>query len=47
MEDVGNLTKIPTYEKQKKIEKTHVKENNYTHKIIFMWFGNLPTSTEL
>ena len=47
MEDVGNLTKIPTYEKQKKIEKTHVKENNHTHKTIFTWFGNLPTSTEL
>ena len=23
------------------------KKNNYTHKIIFTWFGNLPTSTEL
>ena len=43
---VGNLTKIPTCEKQK-IEKTHAKENNHTHKTIFMWFGNLRTSTEL
>ena len=31
----------------KQIEKTHVKENNHTHKTIFTWFGNLPTSTEL
>ena len=31
----------------KQIEKTHVKENNHTHKTIFMWFGNLLTSTEL
>ena len=31
----------------KQIEKTHVKENNHTHKTIFMWFGNLPTSTKL
>ena len=23
------------------------KKNNHTHKTIFMWFGNLPTSTEL
>ena len=31
-----------------KIEKTHAKEkNNHTHKIVFMWFGNLPTSTKL
>ena len=32
---------------KKKIEKTHAKESNYTHKTIFTWFGNLPTSTEL
>ena len=31
----------------KQIEKTHVKENNYTYKTIFTWFGNLPTFTEL
>ena len=31
----------------KQIKKTHVKENNHTHKTIFMWFGNLPMSTEL
>ena len=31
----------------KQIEKTHAKENNHTHKTIFTWFGNLPTSTEL
>ena len=29
------------------MEKTHAKENNHTHKTIFTWFGNLPTSTEL
>ena len=44
---VGNLSKIPTCEKTKQIEKTHAKENNHTHKTIFTWFGNLPTSTEL
>ena len=31
----------------KQIEKTHAKENNHTHKTIFTWFDNLPTSTEL
>ena len=31
----------------KQIKKTHAKENNHTHKTIFTWFGNLPTSTEL
>ena len=32
----------------KQIEKTHAKEkNNHTHKIVFTWFGNFPTSTEL
>ena len=25
----------------------HAKENNHTHKTIFIWFGNLPISTEL
>ena len=38
--------KFPTSEKQK-IEKTHTKENNYTHKTIFTWFGNLSISTKL
>ena len=34
--------------RNKKIEKTkHQKKNNHTHKTIFTWFGNLPTSTEL
>ena len=33
--------------RNKKIEKTHAKENNHTHKIIFTWFDNLLTSTEL
>ena len=33
--------------RNKKIEKTHAKESNYTHKTIFTWFDNLPTSTEL
>ena len=32
---------------KKKIEKTHAKESNHTHKTIFTWFDNLPTSTEL
>ena len=41
------LTEYPTFEKQKKIEKTHAKKDNHTYKTIFMWFGNLPTSTEL
>ena len=31
----------------KQIKKTHAKENNHTHKTIFTWFGNLPTSTKL
>ena len=35
--------------RNKRIEKTHAKEkkNNHSHKTIFTWFGNLPTSTEL
>ena len=43
---VGNFIEIPTCEKKKE-EKTHAKESNHTHKTIFMWFGNQPTSTEL
>ena len=35
-----------TCEKQNR-EKHTPKKNNHMHKIIFMWFGNLPTSTEL
>ena len=31
----------------KKIEKTRAKEKQSPHKTIFMWFGNLPTFTEL
>ena len=42
----GINVEFPTCER-KKIEKTHTKENNHSHKTIFMWFGNLPTSTEL
>ena len=41
------LTRIPNLWETKKIEKTHAKENNHTHKTIFTWFGNLPSSTEL
>ena len=37
---VRNLTEISTFEKEKK-------KKNHTHKTIFTWFGNLPTSTEL
>ena len=37
----------PNLWETKQIEKTHAKENNHTHKTIFTWFGNLPTSTEL
>ena len=37
----------PNLWETKQIEKTHAKENNHTHKIIFTWFGNFPTSTEL
>ena len=34
--------------RNKKIEKTkRQKKNNHTHKTVFMWFGNLPMSTEL
>ena len=37
-----------TYEKQNK--EKHMpkkKKKNHTHKIVFTWFSNLPTSTEL
>ena len=37
----------PNLWETKQIEKTHAKENNHTHKTIFTWFGNLPTSMEL
>ena len=34
--------------RNKKIEKRkRQKKNNYTHKTVFTWFGNLPTSKEL
>ena len=34
--------------RNKKIEKKkRQKKNNHTHKRVFTWFGNLPTSTEL
>ena len=33
--------------RNKKIGKTHAKENYYTHKTIFTWFGILPMFTEL
>ena len=43
---VGNWPEIPNLwetkkKKKKKIEKTHAKENNHTHKTIFTWFDNL------
>ena len=41
------LTQILNLWETKKIEKTHAKENNHTHKTIFTWFDNLPTSTKL
>ena len=44
---LGNSTKNSNLWETKQLEKTHVKENNHTHKTIFTWFGNLPTSTEL
>ena len=47
VQNVGNLTKNPNLWETKQVEKTHAKENNHTHKTIFMWFGNLPTFTEL
>ena len=44
---VGNFNQNSNLWETKQIEKTHVKEKNHTHKTIFTWFGNLPTSTEL
>ena len=44
---VGNKPEFSTCEKQKYRENTRKKKNNCTHKKIFMWFGNLPTSIEL
>ena len=41
------LTQILNLWETKKIEKTHVKKSNHTHKTIFTWFGNLLTSMEL
>ena len=43
---VGNYHEIPKLMRNK-IEKRHVKKNNHTYKTVFMWFGNLFTSTEL
>ena len=45
--DCGEFNQNLNLWETKQIEKTHVKENNYTHKTIFTWFGNLPTSTKL
>ena len=44
---VGNLTKNLNLWETKQIEKTHAKKNKHMYKIIFMWFSNLSTSTEL
>ena len=44
---VGNLTINSQPVRNKNRENTRKKKNNHTHKIIFTWFGNLPTSTEL
>ena len=41
------LSLIPNPWETKNRGNTRQKKNNYTHKIIFMWFGNLPTSTKL
>ena len=45
--NVGNFNQNSNLWETKQIEKTHVKENNHTHKTIFTWFSNLPISTEL
>ena len=46
--DCREFNQIPNMWETKQIEKTHAKEKkNHTHKTIFTWFGNLPTSTEL
>ena len=45
---LGIQPKFQTSEKQKNREKKTPKEKqSHTHKIVFTWFGNLPTSTEL
>ena len=45
---LGIQPKFQTCEKQKNREKKTPKEKqSHTHKIVFTWFGNLPTSTEL
>ena len=44
---VGNSTRNSQNVGKKKLEKTHAKENNHTHKTVFTWFGNLRTSMEL
>ena len=43
------LSRIPNLWEKKNIYRKHTpkKKNNYTHKTIFTWFGNLPTFTEL
>ena len=33
--------------RKKKKKKKKLKKNNHLHKIVFTWFGNLPTSMEL
>ena len=50
----GNLTRNSQHVRNKKNRentcqerKKKKKKNNHTHKTIFTWFGNLPTSTEL
>ena len=35
------------WETKQNRENTRQRKNNHTHKTIFTWFGNLPTSTEL
>ena len=48
LEHVGNSNEIPNMWETKKIEKRkRQKKNNHTHKTVFTWFGNLPTSPEL
>ena len=45
---LGIQSKFQTYEKQKNREKKTPKEKqSHTHKIVFTWFDNLPTSTKL
>ena len=48
LEHVGNSTEISNLRETKKYrKKKRQKKNNHTHKTVFTWFGNLPTSTEL